>query len=45
MSSAKTVQEALAREYTDEARELKADCEGLVDKVSIASQRLLPSTT
>jgi hypothetical protein len=44
LTSAETVKQALANEYTNEARELKVDCEGLLDKVSIASQRLVPGT-
>jgi len=44
ITSADSVRQALAKEYTNEARELKVDCEGLIDKVSIASQRLAPST-
>jgi hypothetical protein len=44
LTSAEKVRQALATEYTNEAHELKADCEGLIDKVSIASQQLSPST-
>jgi hypothetical protein len=44
LATAETVRKALAEEYTTEARELTADCAGLIDKVSIASQRLLPNT-
>jgi hypothetical protein len=44
MTTAEAIRGALAQEYTNDARELKADCDGLIDKVSIASQRLQPTT-